>query len=141
MAGPIEGRAAGARRRLVDVYHHQDARVEQFEWELEEMLAAIRQRRPRRRRDGDWTFCVGDRPDYLAISTDGPRAFSGQHPLWGVDGRFEGAMLFHDLTLDDVAGILGRFFAGRRPEGCFAPYRGTFKFYQPGSEDWASTRG
>ena len=41
----------------------------------------------------------------------------------------EGAMMFDDLTFDDVRQILEKFYAGRTAEGCFAPYYGHFQFY------------
>jgi hypothetical protein len=83
----------------------------------------------------DVTFVVGHLPEYLAISTLGPRQFSGQHPIWGDAEKFEGSMIFDDLIFADVESILTKFYDGRRAEGCFAPYDGWFQFYQPDGAD------
>jgi hypothetical protein len=94
-------------------------------------MAAIRRRRPRRRSDEDTTFTIGSRPDYLAISTDGPRQFIGQHPIWAASGKFEGAMMFRALILRDVIEIIGAVYAGRNAESALARYQGVFQFYTP----------
>jgi hypothetical protein len=119
----------------VMMLHHDTNAMASFEWTVDELLAAIRAHRPSRASDPDRTFRVGTQPEYLAISTTGPRRFAGQHPVWGETGKFEGAMIFADLTLRDVRGILEWFYAGRPAEGCFAPYHGRFEFYRPEQAD------
>ncbi len=120
----------GRRTSLVHINEHL--------WTEAELLGAIRSQQPRRRSSPDWTFCIGNRPEYIAISTSGPRAFYGQHPLWNQEGQFEGVMFFRDLHASDVRHILPQFYAGRRAEGCFAPYHGEFKFRIPAEEVYRS---
>jgi hypothetical protein len=79
----------------------------------------------------DRTVIVGEQREYLAISTVGAHWFVGQHPLWGEQGTLEGAMLFDNLTFEDVQQIVETFYSGRSAEGCFAPYDGRFEFYRP----------
>lgn len=80
----------------------------------------------------DRTFVVGGQRTYLAISTAGAHWFIGQHPLWSEQGKIEGAMLFDNLTFEDVRQVVEKFYSGRSAEGCFAPYYGRFEFYRPG---------
>jgi hypothetical protein len=127
----VAGRAATARAGTsVSTYRHDTQREEHRTWSLAETVAALRRRRPQRAADPDWTFCIGAGREYLAISTDGPRAFVGQHPLWGEGDVFEGAMIFAPLSLRQVVEVLEKFHAGRRAEGCFAAYHGRFEFYR-----------
>lgn len=112
----------------VHVYRHDTGEESTTSWTLPELLAAIGERGPA---EAPWTFVVGDGAEYLAISTEGPRALTGQHPLWGEGGKFEGAMIFADLSPSDVHAILRKLYQGRRAEGCFARHWGRFEFYRP----------
>lgn len=114
--------------RDVGLLRHDTLEEETYVWTLAQLLAAVRKRRPRRNGDPDWTFLVGDRPEYLAISTAGPRAFIGQHPVWGEGETFEGNMMFDGLRWDNVGDIFEMFYRGRMAETCFAPYHGIFRF-------------
>ena len=116
-------------RHAVSVFSYDEEPLT-FSWTLDELLDAIDRNQPRGPDDPDWNFAVGEKPDYLVISTSGPGVFRGQHQIWAEDGKFEGAMLFDHLTLTDVSEILGRLYQGRRAEGCFAPYTGRFEFYR-----------
>jgi hypothetical protein len=124
-------------RKVVGLYFHDTQRDERHRWTLELLLMALARHRPA---DGgpDRTFVVGGKREYLAISTAGPDDFTGQHPLWAKDGKFEGAMRFEGLTMDDVRQILEKFYDGRRAEGCFAPYYGQFHFYVAHKENFFS---
>jgi hypothetical protein len=134
-AAPRVGTRIRIKTAQVVMFHHDTEATGSFDWTADELLAAIRAHRPSRASDPDRTFCVGTQPEYLSVSTTGPRRFAGQHPVWGEAGNFEGAMIFTDLTFRDVRGILEWFYAGRRAEGCFAPYHGRFEFYRPEQED------
>lgn len=79
----------------------------------------------------DRTFIVGGQREYLAISTVGAHWFVGQHPLWGEQSKIEGAMLFDNLTLEDVKQIVEKFYSGRSAERYLAPYYSRFKFHRP----------
>ena len=118
-------------RKVVSVYFHDTERGETHRWPLVRLLVTIECHRPAHTEDPDRSFTVGGRREYLAISTCGPEHFRGQHPLWSEQGKFEGAMMFDDLTFDEVREILEKFYAGRRAEGCFAPFYGRFQFYVP----------
>jgi len=118
-------------RKAVSLYCHDTEEAEAHRWPLDQLLVMIELHRPEHVEDPDRTFVIGGKREYLAISTCGPDHFKGQHPLWGEKGKFEGAMLFDDLTLADVRQILEKFYAGRRAEGCFAPFYGHFQFYMP----------
>jgi hypothetical protein len=116
---------------MVGLYFHETERDERHRWTLQRLLMALAWHRPRDQAAPDRTFVVGGKREYLAISTEGPDDFTGQHPLWGANGTFEGAMRFQGLTMDDVRQVLEKFYDGRRAEGCFAPYDGQFQFYVP----------
>lgn len=118
-----------ALRKTVSLYFHDTERDEGHRWTLEHLLAMVQRHRPEHVEDPDRTFIIGGKHEYLAVSTCGPDHFKGQHPLWGEQGKFEGAMMFDDLTFEEVREILEKFYAGRRAEGCFAPFCGHFQFY------------
>ena len=118
-------------RKVVTVCFHDTERGETHRWPLGQLLTTIERHRPAYIEDPDRTFMVGGKHEYLAISTTGPDRFGGQHPLWGEQGKFEGAMMFDDLTFDEVREILEKFYSGRRAEGCFAPFYGHFQFCVP----------
>ena len=118
-------------RKAVSVYCHDTEDGGAHRWPLDQLLLMIERHRPEHIEGPDRTFMIGGKREYLAISTAGPEYFKGQHPLWGEKGKFEGAMMFDDLTLDEVRQILEKFYAGRRAEGCFAPFHGHFQFYVP----------
>jgi hypothetical protein len=122
-------RPSSGARKVVSVYFHDTEGGQKHRWPLNHLLAMIQRHRPDQTNDPDRTFIVGGKREYLAISTAGPDHFKGQHPLWGDKAKFEGAMMFDDLTVDDVRQILEKFYAGRTAEGCFAPYHGHFQFY------------
>lgn len=122
-------RSSGRKRVLV--YGHDCQRHEQHDWTLDRLLRVVQEESPVRPEDPNRTFVVGGTRHYLAISTAGPHAFIGQHPLWSKQGTLEGAMLFDHLAIEDVHQILETFYAGRGSEDCFAPYYGRFEFYQP----------
>ena len=118
-------------RKNVSLYFHDTEEGGAHRWTLDQLLVMIERHRPDQAEGPDRTFMVGGKREYLAISTCGPDHFKGQHPLWGEEGKFEGAMMFDDLTFDEVRQILEKFYAGRRTEGCFAPFYGHFQFYVP----------
>ena len=118
-------------RKVVTVYFHDTERHEAHRWPLDHLLVVIERHRPASVEDPDRTFIIGGKHEYIAISTCGPEHFKGQHPLWGEQGKFEGAMIFDDLTWDEVREILEKFYSGRRAEGCFAPFYGHFQVYVP----------
>lgn len=89
--------------------------------DLLQILARIR-RAPR------WTVLVGDEAEHLAITAVRPGGFVGQYPIRTEAGHHEANMMFHDLTWRDVAAVITAFYAGRRPESCFVPYRGLVHF-------------
>lgn len=122
---------ASSARKVVTVYFHDTERDEEHRWPLNHLLVMIERHRPEHIEDPDRTFIIGGKQEYLGISTCGPDHFKGQHPLWGEQGKFEGAMMFDDLTFDEVRQILEKFYAGRRAEGCLAPFYGHFQFYVP----------
>lgn len=126
IAGPVP-----ALRKKVSLYFHDTEEGGAHRWPLDHLLVMIERHRPEHIEDPDRTFMIGGKREYLAISTSGPDHFNGQHPLWGGKGKFEGAMMFDDLTFDEVRQILEKFYAGRRAEGCFAPFYGHFQFYVP----------
>jgi hypothetical protein len=119
-----------ALRKTVSLYFHDTERDERHRWTLEHLLAMVERHRPGPDGGPDRTFVIGGKREYVGISTSGPDHFTGQHPLWGEKGKFEGAMMFDDLTREEVRQILEKFYAGRRVEGCFAPYYGRFEFYR-----------
>ena len=118
-------------RKTVSLYFHDTDEGGSHRWALDHLLVMIERHRPKHIEDPDRTFMISGKREYLAISTSGPDHFNGQHPLWGDKGKFEGAMMFDDLSLDAVRQILEKFYAGRRAEGCFAPFYGHFQFYVP----------
>lgn len=120
-----------ALRKNVSLYFHDTEEAGAYRWTLDQLLVMIDRHRPTQTEGPDRTFMVGGKREYLAISTCGPDHFNGQHPLWGDKGKFEGAMMFDDLTREEVRQILEKFYAGRRAEGCFAPYYGHFQVYVP----------
>jgi hypothetical protein len=116
-------------RKIVSIYFHDTEGGGKHRWTLDRLLVMIERHRPSDYGGPDRTFVVGGKREYLAISTAGPDHFKGQHPLWGEKDKFEGAMMFDDLSLDEVRQVLEKFYAGRRAEGCFAPFYGHFQFY------------
>jgi hypothetical protein len=91
------------------------------------LLAAIRRKRPRRKSKPDWMFSLGDKRHSISIGTDGPRAFSGQYPVWR--GRaFAGCMLAA-LGWADVRMIIEKFYEGRAVHRCFGRIERTFVPY------------
>jgi hypothetical protein len=117
--------------RPVSIYFHDTHGSEKHHWTLDRLLVMIERHRPDPAGGPDRTFVIGGKREYLAISTSGPDHFKGQHPLWGEQDELEGAMMFDDLTFDDVRQILEKFYVGRSAEGCFAPHYGHFQFYVP----------
>lgn len=128
---PPSRRPGPSTRKVVNVYFHDTEEGGRHRWSLDQLLGMIERHRPAQTEGPDRTFMVGGKREYLAISTCGPDHFKGQHPLWGEEGKFEGAMMFDDLTFDEVQQILEKFYAGRRAEGCFAPFHGHFQVYVP----------
>lgn len=118
------GHRDGDGRETVDLVRHDTGAVESVVWTLPRLLAAI----GRRRRPGDpaWTFSVGRGRRRLAILTDSPARFSGQHPCWTETGRRDGAMIFPGMSFSDVRRVLERFYAGASPERCFEGRPGEF---------------
>lgn len=111
------GRRDGDGRETVDLVRHDTGAVENIVWTLPRLLAAIgRRRRPAH---PAWTYSVGRGRRRLAILTDGPARFIGQHPCWADTGRPDGAMIFPGMSFTDVRRVLERFYAGASPERCF----------------------
>jgi hypothetical protein len=115
----------------VGLYFHDTEREESHRWTLAHLLAMVERYRPAQDGGPDRTFVIGGKREYLGVSTVGPDHFKGQHPLWGENRKFEGAMIFDGLSFDDVQQITQKFYAGHRAEGCFAPHHGRFQFYVP----------
>jgi len=109
------------------VYRHDTGAQTEHRWSLRRLLLEIRRRQPRRRGDANITFALGERPESIAVSTDGPQRFVGQYSTWKADGTPHGAMLFDALTWADVSKVLKRFFAGRPATACFVPHEGRLK--------------
>ena len=105
------GRTDNDGRQSVDLYRHDTAEVRSIVWTLAHLMGGIRQRRPRRPGDPDWTFSIGRRR-VLAITTEGPRKFSAQGAVRGADGLVEELSGFSDLTLTGVERLAREFFAG-----------------------------
>jgi hypothetical protein len=115
-----------AARKRVIVYFHATRRDERHRWTMDRLLLMLELPCPVFDGEPDRTFVVGGQRKYLAISTAGAHWFIGQHPLWSEHGMIEGAMLFENLTLEDVRQVIEKFYSGRSAEGCFAPYYGRF---------------
>ena len=128
---PITRRPGPSARKVVNVYFHDTEESGTHRWTLDQLLVMIERHRPHQTEGPDRTFMVGGKREYLAISTSGPDHFKGQHPLWGEKDKVEGAMMFDDVSSHDVRQILETFYAGRKAEGCFAPYYGHFQVYVP----------
>lgn len=120
------GRRAGDGRETVDLVRHDTGVVESVAWTLPRLLAAIARRRPRACEHPAWTFSVGRGRRRLAILTDSPARFTGQHPCWTDTGRSGGAMIFKAMSIADVRQVLERFYAGAAAECCFESLPGEF---------------
>ena len=115
----------------ISVYFHDTEESRKHRWPLDHLLVMIQRNRPAQADGPHRTFVMGGKREYIAISTSGPDHFNGQHPLWGEQSKFEGAMMFDNLPYEDVRHILEKFYAGRSSEGCFGSYYGHFEFYRP----------
>lgn len=92
-----------------------------------DLLSSIRRKRPRDEADSDWTFVVGGKRDYVAISTQGPGAFYSQYPVWS--GRTFKGCVRCSLEWSDVRTVLANFYHGHRGANCFAEREGSFVPY------------
>jgi hypothetical protein len=115
-------------RRRVSFFPHDNPGDEQTSNQtLTDLLSTIRRKRPSAEANSAWTFVVGGKRDYVAINTQGPRAFSGQYPVWS--GRtFKGSMLYQ-LEWSNVRTVLEKFYDGCRSGDCFAEGEGSFVRY------------
>ena len=125
---PTPGPGADPHRTLSVRIGRLDAKEEStVTWTLVELVTAIGWHAAA---DAAWAFVVGEKADYLVITTAGPEGFMGQYPLWGEEGKYGGWMFFDGLTLSEVFAVLEKFYAGRRAEACFAPHSGRFQSYR-----------
>ena len=131
------GRCDGDGRETVDIVRHDTGAVASVVCTLPRLLAAIARRRSRRQPDVTCTFSVGRGHRRLAIVTDGPARFSGQHPLWTDTGRPAGAMIFAALSFADVRQVLERFYAGTPADRCFDGLAGELRAEAPSAAERA----